>query len=463
MVKRLPMWVLCICLMLVIFTACNGEETPMNSAIDEPSDLNGNTSMSESDGKDEPAEDSVKGIDEEAEIFIYSVHGTTNEAFDELWGSRLEEQFPHLTVEFLQSSTGNTIKDLVARKQFPDVMRTAFNELYEDYIDLGLAYDMTDLVEKYDFDTSVFVPALMTRIINEAPNGELYGVPITGSTNVMAMFYNKGIFERFGMEYPTDDMTWDELYEVVKQIGRTEDGVTYRGFTELTPNVLRYNQLGLPFLDPNENKIYDMDQWVPVFNNLLRFYELENNQFAEALTDHYYDFYRKLNVAITLTNYGNYRQFPEELDWDVMAMPKFEGIPPNNGGLGAAYWSITEQARDKDLAFQVIEYLSSQEVQMANAKIGYVPSIVDDEVYKSFGEDDPLLDGKNVNGFFAYEYAPAPARRDPNLVAFNEGDQANIFRDILVKVAQGTTDINTAIREATEIFEQKFNEAAGSQ
>jgi multiple sugar transport system substrate-binding protein len=300
----------------------------------------------------------------------------------------------------------------------------------------------------------------MTRIVNEAPKGELYGLPITGSTNSLAMFYNKDIFDKFGLPYPKDNMTWDDVYELTKKIGRTEGGGVYKGFTGLTPNILRYNQLGLPFIDPNADKIYDTEKWKAVFNNFLRFYELPNNPFGETLTDHYNDFGKKLNVAMHLSNHGDYRSFPDKMNWDIMAIPAMKGIAPNSGGVGAAYWAITQQAPDKELAFRVISYLLSEEVQIANARLGYIPSVVDQKIFDSFGLDDPKLQGKNRKAFFAHPYAPAPAKRNPSLIRFNESDQANIFRDVLANVAQNKTDINTALREATELIDKKFKEAA---
>lgn len=443
MIKRISAWTICTGLVLGTLTACSGLKT---DNVADPA---------------KPGEKvSVKGIDEPATIFMYSVDATKTETFDLLWGDRLRKKFPKLTVEFLQESKGNTIQDLAARKQIPDIIRVGFNTLREDYLDIGLGYDMRPIVEKHKYDLAKFEPSLMTRIVNEAPNGELFGLPITGSTNSLAMFYNKDIFDKFGLPYPTDSMTWDDVYELAKKIGRTEGGVVYKGFTGLTPNILRYNQLGLPFIDPNADKIYDTEKWKAVFNNFLRFYELPNNPFGETLTDHYNDFGKKLNVAMHLSNHGDYRSFPDKMNWDIMAIPAMKGIAPNSGGVGAAYWAITQQAPDKELAFRVISYLLSEEVQIANARLGYIPSVVDQKIFDSFGLDDPKLQGKNRKAFFAHPYAPAPAKRNPSLIRFNESDQANIFRDVLANVAQNKTDINTALREATEQIDKKFKEAA---
>ncbi|MCP1103519.1 multiple sugar transport system substrate-binding protein [Aequitasia blattaphilus] len=53
-------------------------------------------------------------------------------------------------------------------------------------------------------------------------DGKHYGIPF--AANCTALFYNKDLFDAAGVEYPTDETTWDEFREMAKAL--TKDGVT---------------------------------------------------------------------------------------------------------------------------------------------------------------------------------------------------------------------------------------------
>ena len=51
--------------------------------------------------------------------------------------------------------------------------------------------------------------------------GKVYGIPRDFDT--IALFYNKGLFDSAGVEYPTADWTWDDLRAAAEKLA-TEDG-----------------------------------------------------------------------------------------------------------------------------------------------------------------------------------------------------------------------------------------------
>ncbi|GIP33992.1 extracellular solute-binding protein [Paenibacillus sp. J2TS4] len=78
-------------------------------------------------------------------------------------------------------------------------------------LDLSEHMDKLPNVQKY-LDEN---PQLKSRVT--APDGEIYHILINGAgiTNYMIMFYREDIFEKHNLTPPT---TWDELYEVSKQL-----------------------------------------------------------------------------------------------------------------------------------------------------------------------------------------------------------------------------------------------------
>lgn len=66
--------------------------------------------------------------------------------------------------------------------------------------------------------------------------------------NIQATFYNKGIFDKFGVPYPKDGMTYDEAIELAKKVTRSVDGVQYYGLFPGNP-AIQLGQLSQTFLD----------------------------------------------------------------------------------------------------------------------------------------------------------------------------------------------------------------------
>lgn len=56
-------------------------------------------------------------------------------------------------------------------------------------------------------------------------NGKQYALPKDHDT--IALLYNKAIFDQYGVEYPTDAWTWDDMYEAAKKIIEGSNGDVY--------------------------------------------------------------------------------------------------------------------------------------------------------------------------------------------------------------------------------------------
>ncbi|MCC6499375.1 MAG: ABC transporter substrate-binding protein [Anaerolineales bacterium] len=78
----------------------------------------------------------------------------------------------------------------------------------------GVLLPMDDLGVNRD----AFVPSLIDAFTFD---GKTYGVP--KDFNTLGMFYNKDLFDKAGLEYPTDDWTWDNLKEAAAKLTDLSD------------------------------------------------------------------------------------------------------------------------------------------------------------------------------------------------------------------------------------------------
>ncbi len=77
---------------------------------------------------------------------------------------------------------------------------------------------LDDLMASTSTQRDDFIPVLMDAFTYE---GTTYG--IAKDFNTLGMFYNKGLFDKAGLEYPTDDWTWDDLKAASAALTDTSD------------------------------------------------------------------------------------------------------------------------------------------------------------------------------------------------------------------------------------------------
>ena len=81
-----------------------------------------------------------------------------------------------------------------------------------DYIEKDSTIDMSKYYEG--------VKNLYTRT-----DGNIYALPKDHDT--IALLYNKAIFDKYGVEYPTDKWTWEDMYAAAKKISEGSKGDVY--------------------------------------------------------------------------------------------------------------------------------------------------------------------------------------------------------------------------------------------
>ncbi|GAA3408223.1 ABC transporter substrate-binding protein [Paenibacillus hodogayensis] len=374
--------------------------------------------------------------------------GVKAEEFDERFRDTLKKKFPHITVEYYAGAKGSTINDLIASGNTPDLIRTDVPTLVSGYLDLGLGFDLNEFVKNAKYDLNRFNKVFIDEILDVGRTGALYGLPVPPYFP-QALYYNKDLFDKFGVAYPKDGMTWDELYELAKKMTRVDGGVIYRGFSSHPTNLLRDNPFSLPILDPKADKLADPARWTTLFNNLKRFYEIPNNTIeSTAALDS--QAFAKGNVALMTNQHSVYLVLPPELNWDLVSYPIMEGAPKLMPQRGPAYWSITGTSKHKEDAFEMIMTMLSDELQMEDSRKGITTTLSSTEVQKALGKGHPVYSKKNMDAINAYPPIPYTQKRQAGLTDIPGVTQQNLLSQSFVDVAQGKTDVNTALRDLDE-------------
>ena len=106
--------------------------------------------------------------------------------------------------------------------EMPDVFWTHSNTV-QMYMENDLLLDLTGYVQKDGVDMSKYYPGIVELYTRS--DGNIYALPKDHDT--IALLYNKAIFDQYGVAYPTDDWTWEDMYNAAKAITEGSNGSVY--------------------------------------------------------------------------------------------------------------------------------------------------------------------------------------------------------------------------------------------
>lgn len=372
-------------------------------------------------------------------LFAQKWSEITNEEFQQLIVEPLQRKYPNLSIEVLGS---DNVANLIAGGQTPDLIAT-YHGLLPDYQELDLLDDMTPLIKKYGVDLNRFEQAYLDTI-RTFGNGGLVALPY--DVNFEVIYYNKDIFDKFGVAYPKDGMTWTETVDLAKKLARMDGAVQYRG---LEPD--GYGRLAMQLALPSvkDGKAYvNNDQWKRIFELAKTIYTIPGN---EQLTGdryvHYRDqFLKNKNLAMLAAGYMfNLLQNAQGINWDLAQYPSYPDDPNSLGMVDEHVIFVTKTSKYKDAAFQVVKLFTSDEVQkMMTSRSGKLTVLKDPAVKQQMGKEMPVLNGKNIDAILKGHHIPAYKPEKYQSAADKYVSEA--FDSYL----GGAQDLNTSLRTAEE-------------
>jgi multiple sugar transport system substrate-binding protein len=107
----------------------------------------------------------------------------------------------------------------VSTGRAPDVYELNY-ENFVAYAKNGSLFPLDDLIASGDIDASIYNKMALAAF---SANGNQYGLPNCFSNVVL--IYNKNLFDRAGISYPTDDWTWTDAMLAAKAIRALGSGI----------------------------------------------------------------------------------------------------------------------------------------------------------------------------------------------------------------------------------------------
>lgn len=385
------------------------------------------------------------GPDVEAAPAPVTLQARLSAAYQEVFAKYMEPairaKLPYITLQYADEKL--SLEEKIAAGDIPDILLPNGN--LRPIIDVGLQYDLTELIAKHKFDLTKLDQTLIQSIRAYGPKGEIYALP--GDRSVKILLYNKDLFNKFNVPYPTNGISWEDAIGLARKLTRTENGIQYYGLNPAGYGNLK-SQLQLPIFDKQDKAQLSTPEWQKLASTWKAINEIPGNRTTANARDL---FAKNQNTAMLLNNSSWLLRNPAPgLEWDYVVAPTFEnGLVPD---LLGSMLSIASTSKNKDAAFQVLALYYSDEIQTAIARDAALvvgSSVLD--IQKQYGANTASSTGKNVQADFTGK-AAVKVIEPYDYVAASILNQA--FNDI----ADGKKDINTALREAEEQVNLKVQE-----
>ncbi|MBB3113660.1 multiple sugar transport system substrate-binding protein [Paenibacillus phyllosphaerae] len=196
--------------------------------------------------------------------------------FFQQYGNLFNAKFPNVEIEV--ASTNSMFRDGVTdyekafddfiAKENPDVIMVSMDQ-YAKLVEKDMLLDLESMLTEEDFKSEDLLPG-MIEVLREKGNGKLYG--LSPSFYGQALYYNKDLFEKYGVPLPQASMSWQEILQLAQRFpttGSKDDRVYgfYMDYYNLTNLGMQIGGTGgLRYLDPAGTKVsLNTDGWKQAF------------------------------------------------------------------------------------------------------------------------------------------------------------------------------------------------------
>lgn len=323
------------------------------------------------------------------------------QTFSMEYGKMFQMEYPNVEIEVVSSRSlygadhAQEALDKLLEEHKPDVLFLNATE-YQALSEQGRLLNLDHVIAQQEFDVDQLHPAVV-ETLRQQGNGGLFGLAPTMGTEVL--FYNKTMFDEYGVPYPTDQMSWDQLFELAQRFpveGNEEDRV-YGFFRESFGNGLADSILtvgstyGLTWLDESGSAVaMNTESWRNVLDSVLR-YEQSGvigtyDYSKETGSMNYLDRFRTNKfitgqAAMMLNGYHSLIQLQESetmlsdkkpFEWDIVTTP----IDPDRPEVTNSFYvfnifAINAESPNLSAAWALVEFINSDRMAKALAPTTY--------------------------------------------------------------------------------------------
>ncbi|WP_284645805.1 ABC transporter substrate-binding protein [Paenibacillus silviterrae] len=353
-------------------------------------------------GEEKPSSQALKelGKDEKATVKVLYYDRT---AFFQQYGNLLMAKYPNIDIEVISNQgiygPGKDPKKefrKLMEEQKPDILLINNLSDYEQYVQEGLLYELDGVIKQDKFDVENIIPAAVELIRNKG-GGKLYA--LTPNFYSQAIYYNKDLFDKHGVPYPKNQMTWEDLLALAKRFptqGDEKDRIYGLSAYHYVRDSMSFSYLsaigmthGLTFVDPASMKVtLQTDGWKRAMQLAVdamksgTLYQPKNEPNSQAPV--MFDSYLKQNPFIAghaaMTIESSYLMDQLErakeilkdvpsVNWDIVTVPVDPLHPDVSNTVNVSnLYAIQASSPNIRAAWEVVKYINSDEMARIQSK-----------------------------------------------------------------------------------------------
>jgi multiple sugar transport system substrate-binding protein len=354
-----------------------------------------------------------------------------------------EKEHPNIKVNMELIGWGDYWQKIKATMAGQESYDTFWMDTYNftDYASRGAMLDLSPYIAADGLDMDTMYGK--GRMVNVNYQGKIFAMP--KDSDDPAVYYNKDLFDKYGVAYPAKGWTWDDFKEMAKKLNHPEDGVY--GFTtgQFGGGPDWWNwvwQNGGEFLNPEGNKVLleepascdAIKYWYAMMKDGLA--PDGNIIMASDPTQVIFPQGKAAMIYYGQWMLGPFAKLPFKLGVaPVPAGPKGNGL--QLGGLNYAAWAGTKHPKE---AWEFIKFMSGSEAMEIQAQAGIIiPALSSSQA--TWAKTYPNLD---LQGTFLdmMQYGKRPV--------FVGWDWNNEVNKVLTDVWSGNIPIEQACKAASD-------------
>lgn len=248
--------------------------------------------------------------------------------------------------------------------------------------------DLSDQIKQANLDIGAYGPSFQD-IIQVLTKGKYYALPYR--TSQYALFYNKAIFDKAGVAYPTQ-MTWDEYADLAKSLTKG-DGVDKQWggyYADWITAPLGALQKGSTILDDN---LDNLAEWLNFQDRI--YYKDQSHMSYKQMKAESVDWIKQFesgNVAMLINGEWTVNMLKADIaagktdmDFDMapLPLPTGEKDPITVGGV-STFIGINPSSDKLDAAFKFVQFVTGEEGESIIADSSVLPAYSSEKTKESF-------------------------------------------------------------------------------
>ncbi len=364
-----------------------------------------------------------------------------------------EASHPGVKIEYIDVSSqdydtkvaamlaGNDTSDIYMVKDIPALL---------NWYEAGYTENLTPYIEKAGYDLSGFVGMES----NYAQNGEQIALPFRSDFEIL--FYNKDLFDAAKVDYPTNDMSWEQYKEKALALTDAANNVYGTHYHTWLSTAVNYT------VADGVNTLVDGE-----YSDLAYFYQLIQDledagacmPYSEitAAQLHYSGAFGNGNIAMMPMGYWYVATLIQNIkdgtynvkNWGLASMPTLDGVEAGSTFGNLTGCCINKNAVNKDAAWDYIAWLCGEEGAKVTAGAGNRPAWVSEGVAEVMSAIDgfPTDEGSKAALLPTHVYIEIPGTSTASQIGTILGEEHSAIMTREISIEEGIANMNERVAE----------------